>query len=787
MVGNPTLAVHGHFYQPPRENPWTEEVSREPSAAPYHDWNARITAECYRPNGYARIVDDTGRVEDIVNNFEHLSFNIGPTLLAWLDRHAPDAYARILEADARSHGAMAQAYGHLILPLASPQDQRTQVRWGLADFAHRFGRPAAGMWLPEAAVNDDVLAVLVEEGVGFTILAPSQADTDEPVDTSRLYRWCHPDGSGRFITIVFYDGGLSHAAAFELGGLSSQAFVDRVTAVAGGGLTMLATDGETFGHHHRWGDRLLAHALTVEAPRRGLDVTNVARWVAENEPAGDIAIRESAWSCVHGVGRWREDCGCSTGGEPGWRQRWRGPLRDALDGLRQRVVEVVQRRGPALLRDAWAARDDYLPVVMGWRGRAEFAEQHVVGEWVEAFTLLEAMRHAMAMYTSCGWFFNDLAGIETVQVLRYAARVMDLLGELGEDSHEAEFLDALSKAESNDPTEGDGARIWARHVVPSRVDAPRVVAHLALRELLENRPAPEQAAAFVVDVVDHAHADRGALALCSGLVRLTHRRTGRVTEHVYAALHLGGLEVVGATRPADPRRDHDALSILRAAFAKGAPVTTLLRMVGDGFGPGEFGLESALPDAAEQIVESAARSLADRFAAAYSRLFEDHEHTLIALARAGYQLPAELRAPGELALARRLEAEVAARGGSLDPDDYGVAIAIARQAQESGLTIDTPAARAMVARMLDRAVVAAVSDPARPEGAQAALAVLEVSRELGLSLDIERAQELVHHALAGAGADPGDGDGDGEGEGRDAGPALRALASALWLSPPRAP
>ena len=767
-MGTTTLAVHCHFYQPPRENPWTEEVAREASAAPFHDWNERIAAECYRPNGYARIVDDAGRIEAIVNNYEHLSFNMGPTLLAWMEHHAPAAYARMQEADAKTRGAIAQAFGHIILPLASPRDQRTQIRWGLADFAHRFGRPATGMWLPEAAVNEDVLAVLAEEGVRFTILAPSQADTAdaaEPVDTSTLYRWRHPHDPALGVDIVFYDGGLSHAAAFELSGLSSHAFVDKVNA-SGPGLVTLATDGETFGHHHRWGDRLLAHALTVAAPERGIAVSNLAAWVEANEPVADIRVRESAWSCAHGVGRWRDDCGCSTGGQPGWTQQWRKPLREALDGLRDRLTEVYERRGAEVMRDPWAARDDYLPVVMGWRDRDDFAGQHVVGDAVTAFTLLEAQRHAMAMYTSCGWFFNDLAGLETVQILRYAARVMDLLAELGEDSGESSFVESLRAGESNDPAEGDGGSIWRRRVVTARVGADRVVAHIALRELLENRPAPDCVAAFDVEVLDHDHRDRGALAQCSGLVRLTHRRTGRVTEHVYAALHLGGLEVVGATRPADTRRDSDALAFQRQAFAKGAPVTTLLRLLADGFGGDEFGLESALPDAAEQIVESAANTLADRFAAAYGRLFEDHEHTLVALSRSGYQLPPELRAPGELALARRLEAEVSAQAGSLDPADYGVAIAIARQAQESGLTIDTPAARSMIARLLDRAVRVAVDDPSRDDAADAALAVLEVAGELGLSVDIDKAQERVYAALSRT---------------DDASPALRRLAAALWL------
>jgi alpha-amylase/alpha-mannosidase (GH57 family) len=767
-VGQPTLAVHCHFYQPPRENPWTEEVAREPSAAPFHDWNARIDAECYRPNAYARIVDDTGRVEAIVNNYGRLSFNMGPTLLAWMEQHAADTYRRILEADRECGGAVAQAYGHMILPLGSEPDQRTQIRWGLADFEHRFGRRPTGMWLPEAAVDDRTLALLVDEGIEFTILAPSQADADEPVDTRRLYRWAHPDRSGRGLTIVFYDGDLSHAAAFELSGLSSEAFIDRVAASANGddGLVALATDGETFGHHHRWGDRLLAHALTVAAPERGIAVSNLNQWVARTRPEDEVRIRESSWSCAHGLGRWREDCGCSTGGQPGWHQAWRKPLRQALDQLRDRLVEVVERRGPQVLRDPWAARDAYLPVVMGWRDRDDFAAEHVVGDAVEAFTLLEAMRHAMAMYTSCGWFFNDLAGIETVQILRYAARVMDHLRELGEDPGEDQFLDVLAAAESNDPAEGDGRAIWARRVAPSRVDAQRVVAHLALRELLENRPAPDRVAAFDVAVMDHDHADRGALALCSGLVRATHTRTGRVTEHAYAALHLGGLEVVGATRPADARRDADALAFLRQAFAHGATVTTLLRLLGDGFGPDEFGLDSALPDAAEQIVQSAAESLADRFAQAYARLFADHEHTLIALARSGYQLPPELRAPGELALARRLEEAVAEQAGSLDPIDYAPAVAVARQARDSGLVIDTPRARTMVARMLDAAVDMAVADPSRDDAADAAKAVLDVAAELGLSLNLERAQERVYRVVS---------------EGR-ATPALRRLASALWLS-----
>jgi hypothetical protein len=617
----------------------------------------------------------------------------------------------------------------------------------MAEFEYRFGRRAEGIWLPETAVNDRVLRILAEEGVAFTVLAPAQAAN--PVDTRVPYRWVDPDDETKSVNLVFYDGGLSHAVAFELSGLSSQALLDRVQTAAGddGGLVTIAADGETFGHHHHWGDRLLAYALAVEAPKRGVEVTTVAEHLRQNPPTATVEVVESAWSCAHGVGRWREDCGCSTGGGPGWNQRWRAPLRAALDVVRSAIDEVYARRGPGVLRDPDAARDDYVRVLLGGVSRADFAAQHVVGDEVEAFTLLEAERHAMAMYTSCGWFFNDFAGLETVQVMRYAARAMDCIAELGEPPPVDEVLGILEGAQSNLAVEGTGRDIWTRHVDPARVDAERVVAHLALVELLEGRPPASQVATFDVEVVDHGHRVGGALSLCWGSVALTHRRTGRRSEHVYAAIHLGALEVLGATRPTDPERDGEVLAALQEAFAGDAPVTTLLRLVSDGFGPREFGLHSALPDAADQFLESAARALADRFAGEYDRLFSDHRRTLGALSAAGYQLPAELRAPAELALARRLEHEVTSQAGSLDPDDYLGAVAIVREAQASGVTLDAPLAGAAIERLILRAVERALHDPT-DDNVGAVLRALELTREVGLDLDVGRAQELVHEAVA---------------------------------------
>jgi Domain of unknown function (DUF3536)/Glycosyl hydrolase family 57 len=761
-VPEPALVVHGHFYQPPRENPWTEAVGQEPSAAPWHDWNERITAECYRANAFARVVDAGGQVVSIVNTYEHLSFDVGPTLLSWLEAQAPAVYERILEGDRVGGGAMAQSYFHVILPLCDERDLRTNVRWGLADFRHRFGRDAEGMWLPETAVNEAVLGVLAEEGVRFTILAPDQAAA--PVDPRRAYR-CHG------VEVVFFDGPLSHSVAFE--GQSSQALVERALAAAGDGdgVVCVATDGETFGHHHRYADRALAYALTVEGPRRGLAVTNVAAFLRAHPPAdGDeVAVRESAWSCSHGVGRWREDCGCSTGGEPGWDQRWRAPLRQALELLREAAAEVFERRGAKVLADPWAARDAYVGVLLGAVPREEFAAFHVKGDPVEAFTLLEAQRHALAMFTSCGWFFNDLAGIETVYVLRLAARVFDLLRELGEEPPEADFLAVLAGATSNDPREGDGAEVWRRHVLPARVDATRVVAHLALVELLE-QPRPEgQLAGFEVDWLEHGHGRRGALEMCCGRVGLRHLRTGRRTEHAYAALHLGGLEVLGATRPADPVRDGAELARLREAFDAGQPVTRLLRMVGDGFGPTEFDLSWAVPDAAGQILATVAEGLADRFAAAYGRLFDDHRATLDALAAAGYLLPPELRAPGELALSRRLEREVAAHAEGWDPEAYRAAVGIAEAARRHGVRVATPAASAMMARTIlaavERAVAGGPEDGPDEAAVQTALELVRLAHDLDLAPDLTEAQELVYRAIVDHGT-----------------PALRKLATTLGLA-----
>lgn len=502
------LVIHGHFYQPPRENPWTGVIDPEPSAQPFHDWNERIHSECYEPNSAAAIVSSGGE-KLIVNNYAHLSFDFGPTLLSWLERNHPETYTRILTADAKSplrrngHGnAIAQAYNHAILPLCNERDRRTQVRWGLADFRHRFKRVSESLWLPETACNGEVLDLLIDEGVRFVILAPHQAKrirrltataaaedwvaaVPEQFDTSIPYKAFHSDGSGRSIAVFFYDRVLAHDVAFGNALASSGAFVDRLAQRKTPGLVNVATDGETFGHHHKFADLCLAYALAVDAPVRGFTITNYGDYLDRHPPEMEFEISNggdgegSSWSCVHGVSRWIRDCGCQTDSQPGWNQLWRGPLRQALDYLRDEAATHFAATAGELFNDPWRARDEAIQLILDERmSRDGFLRKHAPreltrNEAVRALLLLELQRNSLLMYTSCGWFFNDIAGIEPVQILKYAARVIDLMNQLDLPSPRARFLEILAEAKSNKPEAGTGADIFRDQVdplMPARVN-----------------------------------------------------------------------------------------------------------------------------------------------------------------------------------------------------------------------------------------------------------------------------------------------------------------------------
>jgi alpha-amylase/alpha-mannosidase (GH57 family) len=513
----PALIIHGHFYQPPRENPWTGMVEEQPSAAPHHDWNERVHDECYRPNAFSSTKDPATEEERTVNNYANISFNVGPTLLSWLEQNHGDTYDQIIEADRESrskhsgHGnAIAQAYGHAILPLCNDRDLRTQIRWGIADFRFRFGREPEALWLPETACNDRVMGALIEEGLRFVILAPHQAvrtrsgpglpsgqpasgggcdavgewhDVDEhSLDTSATYQYLHRDGSGRSIAVFFYDGPTSRAMAFENLLRSSTELVDRLMRTANDKpMINLATDGESYGHHFKFGDLCLAHALEYEAHARGFRVTNYGEYLDGHPPAFEIEINNeldgqgTSWSCSHGIGRWLRDCGCQTGGAPDWNQQWRAPLRQALDFLRDEDAGWFEATRGELFNDPWLTRDESIALILDPKhSREQFLFEHA-GRWLtadeqwRALTYLEIQRMLLLMYTSCGWFFNDISGIETIQVLRYAGRAIDLMEQLGLPTVKDRFLKILEESKSNRPEMGSGADIFRQFVEPLKV------------------------------------------------------------------------------------------------------------------------------------------------------------------------------------------------------------------------------------------------------------------------------------------------------------------------------
>ncbi|MCG6955721.1 MAG: DUF3536 domain-containing protein [Gemmatimonadetes bacterium] len=479
-----SVVIHGHFYQPPREDPWTGDVPREPSAAPFHDWNRRIHDECYRAVVAAHVLDGKGRIRSVVNTLDWISWDAGPTLLRWMARETPDTYRAFLAADARSaarlgHGnALASPYHHIILPLASRRDKVTEVRWGITDFRRRFGRSPEGMWLPEAAVDTETLEVLAAEGIAFTILGPGQV-ASEP-DGGRPGRVKLP--SGREIAVFVYDGGLSHDVAFGDLIKDGSAWVQRIAEDARErALVALATDGETFGHHRRWGDMALAAVAAAMQDHPTVRADNFAAFLEHDPPREDIELVEpSSWSCAHGVERWRSDCGCRIDTSKPKAQGWRAVLRDALDELSDSLHGAFEAEGRAIVADPWAARDAYGQILdRGDAAAGEFVRERATrelsdAEVARAVTLLEMQHDALAMFTSCGWFFDDIAGLEPLQVLRYAARALDLAGDTAA-GWEERLRTRLAEAVSADPEEGDGARLWDEKVrggAPAEVDAP---------------------------------------------------------------------------------------------------------------------------------------------------------------------------------------------------------------------------------------------------------------------------------------------------------------------------
>jgi len=683
------ICIHAHFYQPPRENPWLEDVEVQDSAHPFHDWNEKITVECYAPNGAARLVDSQGRIREIVNNYSRISFNFGPTLLSWIERHSPDEYRRIIEADHESrarqngHGnALSMPYNHLIMPLASERDRITQIVWGVREFERHFGRRPEGMWLPEAAVDLKTLDLLGRHDIRFTILSPYQAKRVLPkgatkwvdvsggrIDPRRPY-FCRLPG-GRSIALFFYDAPIAHEVAFEHLLASGEAFGRRLKGALDPArpepqLVHIATDGESYGHHWPHGDMALAYALATIERDPNVALTNYGRFLAEHPQTWEVEIFEnSSWSCAHGIERWRSNCGCKLDMGRNWNQRWRTPLRESLDWLRTQLDSFFEQRASALVKDPWAARNDYIAVVADRRLEklSEFCAAHqrqplTPPSLVELLKLLEMQRHGMLMYTSCAWFFDDISGLEAVQNLNFACRTVQLAGDLGLSLEEA-FLERLAKAESNIPEMKNGAEVYRRHVRPAMTNLRRVAAHAAMESAFAGRIVESELFCYRIVPRDFQRDGSGDTSLSVGRVETRSLVTQEDDDVAFAVLTFGGHDVQCSLRATGGITNYEDLKSSLFSAYTAASLSDVVRALDRHFGSDSFTLKDLFLESRRRILAGVTHEKMRHYDGVLRTLFEENQRLMDFVREADAPVPRIFLACAERVLNRDLEEAVA--------------------------------------------------------------------------------------------------------------------------------
>jgi alpha-amylase/alpha-mannosidase (GH57 family) len=802
------ICVHGHFYQPPRENPWLEEIEVQDSAYPYHDWNERITAECYAPNTASRVLNEKRRITAITDNYRYMSFNFGPTLLAWMARRSPETHRKIVASDRDSraahggHGAaMAQVYNHVIMPLASRRDKITQIRWGIKDFESRFGRRPEGMWLAETAVDTETLELLAREGILFTVLSPHQArrirplvsagetripppgerrgeerpTADRPaathdpagvdvtggaIDPSRAYRWVAP--SGVSLAVFFYDAPISRAVAFE--GLLGDGNRFAARLMSGFSdqrehpqLVHIATDGESYGHHHRYGDMALAYAFKKIGADPSVRVTNYGEFLSLHPPSWDVEIIEnSSWSCAHGVERWRSDCGCRMGYQPAWNQKWRTPLRDGLNHLKEGLDRLFETFRGTLFKEPWEARDAYIELLLD--RRPEKTESFLgalaprpltAEERSAALRALEMQRHGLLMFTSCAWFFDEISGLESTAVLASAARAMQLARHLGGgETLEREFLAALAGAHSNLPDLGTGADVYARLVKPQIADMPRLAAHQALRQVFQEDAAAGEFYQYDYRFLDRRTEYAGGGTFSIGRVKVDSRLTGESLETAYALLHAAEYEFHCLLKPALASEPFAAArDSLLGAFRKG-DFAGLLALLSRDFDPRVYTLHSLFLEERRRILNLVIADVVERFDRASRHLIEENRRLMDHLKSVEIPVPAGFR----LVLQAVLQRDVKDADALLRRDETRLdpCVNVRREADRFGILLDWTSVARTLGEALERRMknLVATHDPS--EG-RAFLGLVGAARRLSLSPSLWHCENMLYDYLK---ADP---------------------------------
>ena len=775
------VCIHGHFYQPPRENPWLETVETQDTAAPYHDWNERICAECYAPNGAARIVNNKNQITRIVNNYARMSFNYGPTLLSWLAENAQRTYRMILDGERRSRksykghsSAMAQVYNHIILPLANRRDRITQIRWGIADYQRHYGAPPEGMWLAETAADNESLELMAQHGIKFTVLAPHQCKriralkdgaswTDTPgdrVDTTHPYLVRFD--SGVSIAVFFYDGPASRAIAFE--GLlnSGESLAARLKSGfkdnAQPQLVHVATDGESYGHHHKYGEMALAYALRLLEVDKTVKLTNYGSYLEQFPPEFEAEIVENtSWSCSHGVERWRSDCGCN-GGKQGYNQAWRAPLRKALDALRDALVPLTEQEGNKLFKDVWAARDGYIEVVLDRSPQAaeRFFQKHQLRaltalERVRCMELMEMQRHTQLMYTSCGWFFDDISGIETVQIIAYAARVLQLATEIfGEAAAPLEpaFLAQMAEARSNVAAAGDGAKIYKEQVSSRELNLEQVAAHYAISSIFSSFAEETDLFCFHVwrDSYEAYSSGRGRLAL--GRVKVVSGITGKQQSFSFAVLHFGDQNITAAVKAYEPEdaAGFEAFASQAAGDVQHGNFPEAIRQVDSYFGHMGYSLTSLFTDEQRRIVQIILNSTLADIEKSLTTIYDEHASLLHYLSQAGLPKPPALTLAAGFAINAGLR-----RALESDPTDQVKLRSFLALAKANQVPLETATLSYIADQRMKRAMAGLQMSSGSRETLDRALTLARTLVELPFGLNLWQAQNIWYEILRNSG------------------------------------
>ena len=767
------ICIHGHFYQPPRENAWLEYVEMQDSAYPYHDWNERVTEECYAPNTASRILDSEGYITHIVNNYTKISFDFGPTLLAWMEVNHPDVYKAILDTDLESqqtfsgHGsALAQAYNHIIMPLANRRDKYTQVLWGLHDFEYRFGRRPEGMWLPETAIDLETLDILAEQGIKFTIMATHQAYqvrqigtdmwddvTNATIDPTMAYEINLP--SGRKLNLFFYESHIAHDVAFSDLLRSGDNFAHRLTGSFSEERTWpqlvhIATDGETYGHHHRFGDMALAFALHYIEENNLARITNYGEYLEKHPPTHEVEIIENtSWSCTHGVERWRNDCGCNDGRNPNWNQAWRAPLREAMDWLRDILATKYEEKSREFLRDPWAARDDYIEVILDRSPEnvQSFLERHRTrglneAEKIKVLKLLELQRHAMLMYTSCGWFFDEISSIETVRVIQYAGRAVQLAEELFGDEIEPYFLERLELAKSNIRQHADGKHIYEEFVKPAMIDLPKVTAHFAISSLFEEYAEQADIYCYHIDLDDYHSLVAGRPKLAVGRVKVTSTITMESATLSFGVIHFGDHNVNAGVREYQGEEAYQQMVQEVTQTFSGTDFPEVIRLLDKHFGTSTYSIKNLFLDEQRKVLDSILESALSEIEAAYYQVYEHHYPPMRFLSELGYPIPKSFHSAAEFILNSDLRKALS--GDTLELERIR---SLLDEAQTWKVELDTEGLSYLLQQTLERMMAKLAASPEDIAFLKELLAAAQMARSVPFPVDLWKVQNLYHEML----------------------------------------